>query len=277
MSLKRILVPLDYSDHSFNALRIAISITEQFDAKLVLLHSHDVPSSTSMSHYRGLLDTMRDSVKKEMLEELKMASNVFKELGKLKVDYKVTLGPATDDIKRIAEEENVDLIVMGTKGRSNRLRQRFGSNSSEIAVSAKRSVLIIPDKCEKLDLDKIVLAVDYHQADDLGDLSVLRELSLKNNAEVTILNITDIPGALDKEETAEAMEIHDYLDDVKHKFDQVTDSDVHDGLINYAQGNDIDLIAITPTKHHFFHKIFHISHTEELAMDTTIPMLAIHD
>ncbi|MEL7002274.1 MAG: universal stress protein [Bacteroidota bacterium] len=277
MSLKTILVPLDYSDHSFNALRIAINLVKQFDARLLLLHSHDVSSSTSMSHYRGLLDSISDSVKQELMDELKMASNTFKELGTMNVDYKVTLGSATEDIQRTAEEENVDLIVMGTKGRSNRLKQRFGSNSSEISVRAKCSVLVIPAGCDELNLDKIVLAADYHLADELGDLSVLRELSLKNNAEVTILNITDVPDALNNKEAQEAMEIHSYLEDVKHKFDQVTDTDVHNALLKYAKENANGLIAVTPNKHHFFHKIFHIGHTEELAMDTSIPMLAIHD
>lgn len=277
MRIKTLLVPLDYSDHSLNALRIAISLVQQFDAKLIIMHSHDVPASSSMSHYRGLLASMSNSVKEGLLEELKMVTSLFKELGTLDVEYKVTLGPAVYDIRQIASAYCADLIVMGTLGRSNSLKQRFGSVSSKLAVAAPCSVLIIPNECEDLHLKSIVLATDYHLEEELGDLAVLRALSLKANSEVTILNVSETVGVLDKQEKEEAFEIHQYLDDVKHKFCHVDGIDVNEGLTKYARAYAAGLIAVTPTKHDFLNRILHLSHTEQLAMESKIPLLAIHD
>lgn len=138
MNVTKILVPIDYSDHSDRALQWGASLAEKYRARLLLLHvisraSEDLPErgvrrtdtllpfaldNPSVYHAPG---AEREVVSVDLIE---MAQSDLKDLAIAKVGESLSVSPTVgigkpaEEILRVARDEAVDLIVMGTHGRT---------------------------------------------------------------------------------------------------------------------------------------------------------------
>ncbi|MDH3651821.1 MAG: universal stress protein, partial [Saprospiraceae bacterium] len=129
--IKHILVPIDFSVHSGNALRNAVALAQRLGDDVVIqtLHVYTLPD---LSAYQ--IDRTYDEYHGMLLENLRDAQNAFFEnyipgdRGRIKVElvYKDMPGTARY-IKQFAEESNTDFVVMGAKGHSTVDRLLIGS------------------------------------------------------------------------------------------------------------------------------------------------------
>lgn len=144
IDLKRILVPTDFSEFSHHALTYAVAFAEKFGAELHLLHVvQDIgvlvpdlvtaappmmPSVDQMSTAaRGALDRLAQE----------------KQLDRLPLHKHVSQGTPFYEIIRLAKEADIDLIVMGTHGRSGLTHVLMGSVSEKVVRKAPCPVLTV--------------------------------------------------------------------------------------------------------------------------------------
>jgi len=115
MRLQTILVPLDFSPHSAKALEYAIEFAKKFDAKIELLNSYPVYVG-AVSPYGIVIPESFDKECREAAErEMATWSERVKKAG-IPVETRVTPSAPADAISRQAEEHDVDLVVMGSRG-----------------------------------------------------------------------------------------------------------------------------------------------------------------
>lgn len=132
--MKKILVPCDFSDSSVQAFQFALQVAQQSKGEIILLNVVELPGW----HDPNYLKDMKAS-----------AENSFKELksknveGGVQVRSLVEHGPTTITINRIAEENKVDLIVMGTHGATGFKEFLVGSNTEKIVRFSKIPVLAV--------------------------------------------------------------------------------------------------------------------------------------
>jgi nucleotide-binding universal stress UspA family protein len=141
--LNKILCPTDFSDFSLYALDYALSFAEQYKAKLLLLHVVDVflhdpayfapyvPDRTMFSGY----EENAHSRLKEIVEQKVPAG--------IETEILVKEGRAFVEIVRVAKEQKVDIIVMGTHGRTGLSHAMFGSTAEKVVRKAPCPVLSI--------------------------------------------------------------------------------------------------------------------------------------
>jgi nucleotide-binding universal stress UspA family protein len=141
MKLGKILVPTDFSSDSDQALRWGTSLAENYGAQLLLLHVlPPAVEGVSMHGSEGEQLMMDLEAKVEgQLQEL-----VLEELQKgFPVDLKVGLGKPAEEILRVAREESVDLIVMGTHGHSELRHLLLGSTAESVFHHAPCPVFMV--------------------------------------------------------------------------------------------------------------------------------------
>jgi nucleotide-binding universal stress UspA family protein len=137
----KILVPIDGSDSSFKAASRAIDLAKKLESEVILLHVIAIPA------YAVLLR----SEKKVYREAVKEASKWFdriKSEGKskgVKVTAKATRAmiSVVGTIVNFASRNNVDLVMLGTKGRTGFREVLLGSVASGVATYAPCSVLVV--------------------------------------------------------------------------------------------------------------------------------------
>jgi universal stress protein A len=141
MELRKILMPFDFSDHARHALRWGVSLAKQYGAQMVLLHViPEVLEEVSARESAGeqlVIDLTADI--KVHLQEL--ADQEAREGGIVQV--KVVDGEPAEEILRVAHQEAVDLIVIGTHGRSGLPHLVLGSTAEAVVRAAPCPVLTV--------------------------------------------------------------------------------------------------------------------------------------
>lgn len=139
--VKKILVPTDFSPHSGEAMKYACTLAEQFNAELHLLH---VVELLPVAYYEGAVFTAESEEKmREAAEKLlhKQPEPPWKD--SLKVVYEVRQGTPFHEVVGYAKDNNIDLIVMGTHGRTGLGHVLLGSVAERVVRKAPCAVLTV--------------------------------------------------------------------------------------------------------------------------------------
>jgi len=147
MRIKKILLPTDLSSASISAFKYAKSLAEKYGATIYVLHVlENIPPVLSIRS----LDLTLERLEKNMEENAKnQLEKIVKEnlKTKNKVQTFIRKGVVDDEIIKFAEEKKVDLIVMGTHGRTGIELTILGSIAEKVVRKAKCPVLTVkPEK-----------------------------------------------------------------------------------------------------------------------------------
>jgi nucleotide-binding universal stress UspA family protein len=142
--LKRIVVPLDGSDSSFRAAKYAIKIARLANAEIILLHAVVNPPYVEYHSAGIMISTYVEEAKRQAeMWYTKVGDMATKEGINFSVDTILDIVSAADSIVNYAESKRVDLIIMGTHGRTGIKRFLLGSVASGVVSHAKCSVLVV--------------------------------------------------------------------------------------------------------------------------------------
>lgn len=139
--VKKILVPTDFSPHSGEAMKYACTLAEKFGAELHLLH---VVELLPVAYYEGAIFTAESEEKmREAAEKLlhKQPEPPWKD--SLKVVYEVRQGTPFHEVVGYAKDNNIDLVVMGTHGRTGLGHVLLGSVAERVVRKAPCAVLTV--------------------------------------------------------------------------------------------------------------------------------------
>lgn len=138
---KRILLPLDGSPLSEQALSHAVALAERFHAELILFKVL-VPLASNINLPPGALKSAEDATRNLASEYLdRVAAHVHKL--EIRATPVIVTGRLHEEIVRFAETEQVDIVVMSTRGHSGMSRWLMGSVADRVARSVNVPVLLV--------------------------------------------------------------------------------------------------------------------------------------
>ena len=144
---KRILCPVDFSDSSLNALKYAMSMAQEADGQLTVLHvvEHELENRVDMAGLAydagttiGDFLKQREEALRRRLRETVAGASEF-----CSVESLMTHGKPWREVLRIAAERQSDLIVMGVQGRGAADLLFFGSTTQHVVREASCPVLTL--------------------------------------------------------------------------------------------------------------------------------------
>ena len=141
LPFKRILCPVDFSEPSLVALHTALSMAEEADARLVVLHVIDWPEEESIlatSIDSNVLDDAQRQAVQQLESFITDDSRVWS-----RPESKVSVGKAYREILAAADDMAADLIVIGVHGRNAVGLTLFGSTTNQVVRRASCPVLTI--------------------------------------------------------------------------------------------------------------------------------------
>lgn len=137
MFAHRILVPIDFSPYSDAALSLATSLARDGDGTLILAHVEVIPLSAAGGEF---MYAVPEPPTEELLDKLE---HVMPFDSHVPVERRLLSGDPADAIIRLAETEDIDLIVMGTHGRRGLRRLLMGSVAEAVVRAAPCPVLTV--------------------------------------------------------------------------------------------------------------------------------------
>ena len=135
MNERKILFPTDFSHTGDAALELATSLARERGAKLVIVHVEEPPAAYGCGEmYYGMPDPVTEDLEK-------MLERVVPSDPDVPCEHLMVTGDPATAITRVAKEEEVELIVMGTHGRTGLMRLLMGSNAEMVVRHAACPVL----------------------------------------------------------------------------------------------------------------------------------------
>jgi nucleotide-binding universal stress UspA family protein len=141
LTLKRILVPTDFSEPSDAALKYGIALARGFNANLYLLHvlaKAPAENPSSVEHPIGLFESTQGAAR-EQLDKM-LADQEAKDVPS---EFTTRVGTPYVEIIRYAKNRDIDLIVMGTHGRGVVAHMLMGSVAESVVRRAPCPVLTV--------------------------------------------------------------------------------------------------------------------------------------
>ncbi|MEP2771485.1 MAG: universal stress protein [Fulvivirga sp.] len=236
-----ILVPINFSDRSHKGIEIAGDLAERWGASVVFLHV------ISMPVYDGLQD-MQTNYLAEVRKFAESKLEAMKALitnKSVKVDAKVVKGKAIPEILRYASHNNVRLLVLGSKQYESMDEMLEGTSTERILRYADCPVLTVKENYDVTQIKDIVFATDLKPTSTYitNELKKLQEIT---GATLHLLKVnTKNDWVTDREaerQLNEFNEVHGFND---FKFVNANADSVEEGILNYAQKHEADMIAMS--------------------------------
>ena len=150
-TIKKVLVPIDFSDYSKSALKYAVNFAKSFNADIILIYVVEpviYPPDFSMGQIAmPSITTEWDDRAKDELQ--KLAKSEIAEIANVKTIIKT--GKPFVEIIETAKEENIDLIIIATHGHSGVEHILFGSTAEKVVRKAPCPVLTLREPLKGFD------------------------------------------------------------------------------------------------------------------------------
>lgn len=276
--MKRIIVPVDFSNVAESAFTFALEIASRYKAELLLFHNFEVPVVESqffpvnyMDVYSSLEMAEFDFFKDKVAELRKIAEG--KNLSHVAMSHILTDGDLLYNLKDVIQREKIDFVVMGTSGADNWFENLIGTNTGSLILDVNVPVLTIPENTKFKEIQTVGFTTRFRDKDQIALESVLK-FSKTFNSKVKCLYVKTENSDV-SEETIDKWRTKFTANNVQ--FYIVYDDDVEGAVNDFLVSQEIDVLAMLTYKRSFFQKIFHSSMTKKMAQNLTIPVLAFHE
>lgn len=297
VKFKKILAPTDFSDFSLAGVRYAMALAKELPAKLSLVAVVEPP--VTFGGFEGVLIARSDT---EIVElEKRRLARLAKELsrGAPSVSKFVRCGKPFREIVTLAREEEFDLVVLATHGRTGFKRALVGSTAEWVVRHAPCPVLTVPPQIAKrksgtswaTGLRKVLVPIDFSETSTKA-LPYASELARALRAEVTLIHVTEPPPAsefaypmsaeMEKQVRKSAEEL--LLRVQREAFEEAieTEAIVRSGapyqeIVRAAARLESDLIILTTHGHTGFNRALLGSTAERVVRHSPCPALVVRD
>lgn len=269
--MKKILVPIDFSESANNALDVAFQISKKSDILIILLTVVELDKFHTTAEDGTYISAENDDKFKAhlihqaglRLEEIIVAYEANNMLGK------VETGDVVEAIQTYIKKESIDLVVMGTHRTSAYEEMLFGSHTEKIIHSIDCPVLTIRNKIDAFNAKNIVFATVF---DELAYRVVTQIQTMQNlfDANLHLVYINTPVNFYNSRKINEMKEEFVQKNQLKNfTFTIYNDFTVETGIAHFSDDIDADVIALA-AKH--FSDLFDYTisiHTSDVLIDKT--------
>jgi nucleotide-binding universal stress UspA family protein len=288
LSFKRILVPVDFSEQSLAACKLAIGLARGLKAEIRLLHVYYNPVieatpfdlsysyQLNLSKYLHQIETEARTNLDKLVHDLKKYL-AAEEITGVKLGSALMNGIAADEILYYSHTFKPEIIVMGTKGIGHNISGSIGSVTASIIEKSDFTVCAIPPKSKLSgvsDLKSILFATDFDPSDVLAIeklIHLVGPLGVKIYCYHISLGIKKPWEKVKLDSLKEHFGTEYPLADID--FGIVLSDSLMNGLESFLRNKPVDAIALTTHKRGFFANFFAPSITRRIFMDIPRPLL----
>jgi nucleotide-binding universal stress UspA family protein len=277
--MKRILVPTDFSKPAMIATEVAADIARKAGVELTLLHviEEDVGNSINVE---GQVNS--DSGWEEKIYTMKLIEKAKKQMAKaaedpklegVRVRQELRVGSPYHGMNKIIVEKKVDLVVMGTSGRSELEQMIIGSNTEKVVRTSNCPVLTVHNKPASKDFKEIVYATSMDKEEEVFS-RVVRATQKLYDSTIHLVRI-NTPGNFQRDvsvkkymlDFAKKLQLKNYTLNV---FNDISEEE---GIIYFADSINADLIAMSTHGRTGFAHVLAGSIAEDVVSHSKRPVL----
>lgn len=269
--MKNIIVPVDFSEQSEKALKVAADLANKHNASLFVLHmlelSPAIMANTEYMPPEHIVHLMKLNEKRfgEFLDKPYLKDVDVTPIIK---HYKVF-----SEVNDVAEKHDADLIVMGSHGVDGLEEIFIGSNTERVVRSTEVPVLVIKGDMQNFKAERFVFACDFKE-ESVPSAKKAVDFAKKLKAELKLVYInTPADAFLSHEDAYKRISKFLNLAQLGLEVDIYNDYTVEKGILNYAESQGADLIGIPTHGRKGLSHFFMGSLGEDIVNHSKIPVV----
>jgi nucleotide-binding universal stress UspA family protein len=270
--MQNILIPVDFSDASANALRWAFELNKHFFARIHVLHVFDVPFSASPETDTAIYqyESIRDNYKERVWSFISDNKGDFH----YETTVAVTSGGHFQSAINYAEENKIDIIVLGNKGKSGLGRWFFGTVTQNMLRKAPCIAIAVPEQYTWKEIRRIHVCTDLSKPLSEKQCGNVKAIAERLGSSVDFLHVQDkVEIAMPEDGISKQVILQHFgKEPVTIPFDQ----SVSNTLSKYIRENGGDMVVTIPHQHSWLDKLLLGSETASISENLSLPILALH-
>ncbi|WP_103864150.1 universal stress protein [Aquimarina sp. I32.4] len=278
---KKILLPTDFSKNAWNAITYALELYKNESCDFYILNTFNV---TGYALESMAVPEPGEKFYEEAKEKSEQGLGKILERLSFRDDYAnhkfymvSQFNDILDAIKDIVEKQDIEMIIMGTKGTTNAREVIYGSNTVLVMEKSRGCpVMAIPSESSYDTLQEIVFPTDFKMNFKRRELQSLIEVVKRSNATVCVVYISNGDSLTEEQENNKKL-LEESFEGLKISFHTLHNIDVKSGVRCFVESRDSDMITFFNRKHSFFGSIFSRPMVKDLGHNSTVPVLALHD
>ncbi|GGD43288.1 universal stress protein [Muriicola marianensis] len=268
--MRKIVVPTDFSENAFNALKYACEIFKYEQSEIFVLHAYaDEVYQLGNITDRSLLNKKKEEVEQRSVEALEKILERIREYSPNPQHTFRTIpafGSLIDEVNDLVNRENTDIVVMGTRGAANDRSITFGSNTLMVMKYVQCPVMAIPEDYVYHAPRELLFPTNYLIPYKRRELKLLCELTGSFRSNIHLLYIDPMKKlSLRQEDNKEFLK--NELKKANLTFETTEEKDKTVAITKYIVHQNIDMLVMVNTRH---------SHLEDMLMPSTVNTLGLH-
>jgi nucleotide-binding universal stress UspA family protein len=274
--MKKIIVPTDFSPAALNAVNYAADMALAIHAEIHLLHIYQIPISVTETPLVFIsVEELKDNAEKKLAKLKKDLEHITS--GKLGIQTESRLGDLTDELENYCNAAQPFVVVMGTRGHSAVEKVLFGSNALSVIRHLTWPVICVPiGKEYGAGIKRVGLACDFREILETTPVSMIKTFVKELKADLHVLNVDPENNHSKGDTQAQVILLQTALEDINPKYHFIQHKDVEDGVNEFAEVNNLDMIIAIPKKHKLLEGLFRKSSTKQLVFESHVPVMCVH-
>ena len=287
----KILIPVDFSDYSMKACEFGFNLAKMDGAEVILLHVYFTPIYSSSLPYGDVFnyqigdeEAVRTIIQK-VHSDLNTLSDKIKgkvssgELPNVKYSCILREGIPEEEIIRYAKEQRPKVIIMGTRGKSQKDIDLIGSVTAEVIDRSRTAVLAIPENTalkQFSEVKRIAFLTNFDQRDLIAFEAFFNSWK-KYHFSVSLIHLTESKDTWNEIKLAGIKEyFHKQYPGLEIHYDVVLNDNLLKGLDQYIKEKQIDIITLTSYKRNIFARLFNPGIARKMIFHSDTPLLVIN-
>lgn len=274
--MKKIIVPTDFSPAALNAVNYAADMALAINAGLHLLHIYQLPINITDG---PLLLVSVEELKENAESKLSKLKRDLEHItsGKVDIQTEARMGDLSDELADCCNSLQPFTVVMGTRGHSTMEKVLFGSNTLSVIKQLTWPVICVPmGKEYGAGIRQVGLACDFREVLETTPVSIIKTFVRQMNAQLHVLNVDPDNNENKNDTQAQVILLQTALEDVSPTYHFINHKDIEDGINEFAENNNLDMIIAIPKKHKLMDGLFRKSSTKQLVFDAHVPVMCVH-
>jgi len=272
--MKKILVPIDFSEQAEYACKVAATIAKKTDSEIILLHMLDIPTTSIDPTSGGNLTGGGQSI--YYLKHIHKEFEKFKAFSffdGLNVIESVRFHKAFNGVIEESKKNDVDLIVMGSQGATGLKGMLVGSNTEKVVRHSHIPVLVIKQDIENFKFNDMIFASDFG-AESKKNFQKILDFTSTFDVKLHLLFINTIINFEPTKVSKDRLEKYISSFDVKNfTINIYNDTTIEEGILNFGKEIDANLIGIYTHGRSGLSQLFNESISKELANHALRPVI----
>lgn len=276
--MKKIILPTDFSDNAYHAIKYALQLFQGVETTFYLLHTYTPPIfQVENLFYKPSEDGLTDSYQRRAIEKLKgLQQRLQKEFDNPEHTFLIrgVFNTLPEEVHYMAIREKADLVIMGTQGATGAKEILFGAKTTEVIRRASCPLIVVPSGFGYKALKTIGFPTDYEIDYEKKQLQQLLDISEIHSSSIDVIHVSS-GNDLTEDQLQNRQKLEQLLAQTPHAFHNLPDQGVIEAINNFQVDRPMDLLVMLRNKHTFFERLFIEPIIKKIGLQINIPFMVI--